>query len=430
MPVDSAGRTSRLTKLIYVLLDGVGDLPDPNLNEVTPLEAAYTPALDSIARRGMSGLVHSVGKDIAPESDIAVFNMLSYSFPSGYMGRGVVEAVGAGLRFQDGYLALRGNFATINSDGVIIDRRAGRDLKDADARALARAVSDKLRFKAPKAQYEFLHTVGHRATLVIRYEGFDLSAEISNTDPAYARVHGVGVALETRGPLEYKKCVALEDTESSRISANLVNEFTEKACGILEEHPINRGRVAGGRMPGNIVLLRDAGNRIPRLKPLAEKFNMKFVSLVDMPVEKGISKMLGVTQADAGAKEDYVGKASNVLRLLREFDAVYIHIKGPDEPGHDGDARLKKRVIEDIDRGFFKPLVEKTSADRVAIAVSADHSTPCQMKGHSADPVPLLVAGGRVRKDGTCRFTEKDASRGSLGTLMGAEVLPKIASMI
>ena len=131
---------------MYVLLDGVGDLPHPDLNGKTPLQAASTPNMDKIARNGCMGEVISVGEGIAPESDIAVFNMLGYKFRhADYVGRGVIEAIGIGTDFKDGDLALRGNFATLDEKGVITDRRAGRNIEKKDALAVAKELEEKSR---------------------------------------------------------------------------------------------------------------------------------------------------------------------------------------------------------------------------------------------------------------------------------------------
>ncbi|HEU04365.1 MAG TPA: phosphoglycerate mutase, partial [Nitrosopumilus sp.] len=133
--------------MVYVLLDGVGDLPHPDLNGKTPLDAAVTPNLDKLAKNGTMGEVISVGKGIAPESDIAVFNMLGYKFQHvDYVGRGVIEAIGVGTDFKDGDLALRGNFATLNDEGVIIDRRAGRRIEKEDADAIAKEIEEQIKF--------------------------------------------------------------------------------------------------------------------------------------------------------------------------------------------------------------------------------------------------------------------------------------------
>ncbi|MCS7116665.1 MAG: alkaline phosphatase family protein [Nitrososphaerales archaeon] len=419
-----------MVKLLYVLLDGAGDLPDPTLNLVTPLEAAYTPSLDSLARLGVSGLVYSVGKGISPESDIAVFNMLSYDFSSNYVGRGVVEAVGAGMEFRDGYLALRGNFATIDEDLSIIDRRAGRDISSEEANELAEAIKRYVKLSYKGASFDFVPTVAHRCTVVFKVEGVNLSANISNTDPAYTRVSGMGVVSGADYPKSIQKCLPLDNEESSRLSASLVNEFSDKAIRVLRSHPVNLKRVKEGKKAANAILLRDAGNQLPKIPSIYEKFGMRFACIADLPVEIGIARLLGMEVAKAGGLGDYEKKAEVVLDLLKKFDGVYVHLKGPDEPGHDGNAKMKKRVIEEIDRRFFARLIPQLDLDETLIVISSDHSTPCRLKAHTDDPVPLLVVNKRIKRDNTCRFTERDAAKGSLGVLRGVEVLAKALSLV
>jgi len=418
-----------MSKMIYVLLDGVGDRPDPRLNYVTPLEAAYTPHLDSLARKGISGLVYPVGKDISPESDIAVFHMLGYEFKEGYAGRGVIEVIGSGVHFKDGDLALRANFATIDKDMIILDRRAGRDLSSEEAKVLAESINKQVKLSYPKTSFEFVSTVAHRAVLSIRAEGIALSSNASNSDPAYSRLKGVGVAKAEKGVLKLQKVKALDDRFETKLSADLINEFTEKSIEILMNHPVNLSRERSGKKPANAILLRDAGNSLPKLKRLNEKYGLKFACLLDMPVERGIARLTGMAEVEAGGIKDYEIKAKKITESLENYDCIYVHIKGPDEPGHDGDAILKKKVIEDIDSRFFGNLLKLINLNEVIIAVSADHSTPCQIKNHSADPVPLLISGSNIIKDGTCRFTEKEASKGSLKTLMGMKVLPLMISL-
>ncbi|MGQ9719161.1 MAG: alkaline phosphatase family protein [Nitrososphaerales archaeon] len=418
-----------MNKILYILLDGVGDRPDPRLNYITPLDAAHTPRLDSLARKGISGLVYPVGKNISPESDIAVFHMLGYEFKEGYAGRGVIEAIGAGIHFENGDLALRANFATIDKEKAILDRRAGRDLSTEEAKILAEAINKNVKLSYPKTSFEFLSTISHRAVLVIKANGVTLSANISNSDPAYLRLKGVGVAKEVGGVPRLECIRALDDIRETRLSADLVNEFTERSIEILRRHSVNRSREKDGKKPANAILMRDAGNSLPKLERLDKKYGLNFACLLDMPVERGIARLIGMVEIEAGGINDYEIKAGKVTELFQKYDCIYVHIKGPDEPGHDGDSIRKKKVIEDIDSRFFKDLIECISLNEVIVAVSADHSTPCQIKSHSADPVPLLISGGNIVGDGTCRFTEKEASRGSLGTLKGAQVLPLIVSL-
>jgi len=201
-----------------------------------------------------------------------------------------------------------------------------------------------------------------------------------------------------------------------------VNRFTEHAARVLRTEHANVIRESAGKLPANFILLRDAGDRVPNLKPIGEITGLRFVALVNMPVEIGISRMVGMKVEHDKTGDDYRAKANVALNLLSENDVVYVHIKGPDEPGHDGKPMLKKRIIERIDDEFFGSLAGQIG-DQLALLVSADHSTPCQLKAHSADPVPLLICGGALKGDGCCRFTERHALGGSLGQVKGVEVL-------
>ncbi len=417
-------------RLVYVLLDGIGDLPHPSLNDLTPLEAAYTPNLDSLSRNGAMGRVISVGKGIAPQSDIAVFNMLGYSFKDGsYVGRGVIESIGCNIDFRDGDLALRGNFATVDDKLKIVDRRAGRVITVEEARAVCKTLRDNIRFSDRDASVALEPTIAHRVVIRLRHAKMKLSDRITNTDPAYDKVDGMGIAKDTSGDMFVQKSTAEEDSDQARTAARMLNEFTTQVVQLLRDHPVNRARVAAGKKPMNCILARDSGNRYPHVDPISKKHGIKVGCIVDMPVEIGISKVLGMEMFQAGDINAYEEKARVAAKSLKSVNAVYVHIKGPDEFGHDGDARGKKKNIEDIDERFFGTLIQELKGN-AAIVVSGDHSTPCIKKGHSDDPVPLLVSGSKVKQDGSARFTENYAKRGRLGLLMGADVLPTSIKML
>jgi len=417
--------------MIYVLLDGVGDLPHPDLDGKTPLEAANTPTLDKIASNGAIGEVISVGKGIAPESDIAVFNMLGYKFNhTEYVGRGVIEAIGIGIDFKDGDLALRGNYSTLNEEGVIIDRRAGRQIEKEDAEGIAKEIEEKIKFSHSDASVVVSPTIGHRVTVRIRVNSQKLSSKITNTDPAYSNIGGMGVAKAVGDFLKIEKCLPLEGTEDSKFTANLVNEFSEQSIDIMKESKINKKRQEQNKKQLSCILLRDAGNKYPDVIPINEKHAMKFSCIVDMPVELGISEVLKMKAFEAGGLTDYEEKATVAAKAMETQNAIYVHLKGPDEFGHDGDAIGKTKNIEEIDQRFFKTLVENIDSSKVAIIISADHSTPCINKGHSDDPVPVLVSGDFIKNDGTTRMTEEQAEKGSIGLLQGAEVVPKSLELI
>jgi 2,3-bisphosphoglycerate-independent phosphoglycerate mutase len=417
-------------QLLYVCLDGLGDDPIPSLGDRTPLEAAHTPVLDGLAKKGAVGLVYTVGEDVAPESDIAVFAILGYDPRQEHPGRGVLEALGAGMEFEDGDLAYRVNFAT-QEDGEIVDRRVGRDLPSEDARALAEEVNQQL--SLPNASFELRATVEHRGALVIRSNDGKLSANVSNTDPAYAKEGSLGVALET---FENRVAEArpLDESEEAARAADLTNRFVESAARILEESDVNARRRAEGRLPANLILTRDGGDHVPRLTPINKRFGPSWGCFVEMPVERGIALVLGMAPVDAPTgiprRQQYVEWATLAAEALGGYDALYIHIKGPDIPAHDGRAEDKKEVIEDIDQAFFGELMPRINTTKTLLAVTADHSTSSVRKAHTADPVPILVTGPGVAPDLVDSFGERAARDGGLGTMRGVEILPRLVALL
>jgi len=405
------------------LLDGVGDLPHPDLAGKTPLEAATTKNMDALAKNGIMGQVISVGKGIAPESDIAVFNMLGYKFQhSDYSGRGVVEAIGIGIDFKDGDLALRGNFATLDNEGKIIDRRAGRKIEREDVEEISKEIEKEIKFSNPNASVVVAPTVGHRVTVRLR-DSKPLSSEISNTDPAYGRVDGMGIAKAVSDFMKIEKCIPLEQTKDAISAANLVNEFTEQSLEIMKKSDVNKRRIQKNKKLLNSILLRDAGNKYPNVKPINDLHSMNFSCIVDMPVEVGISNILKMRAYNAGGLTDYEEKASIAAQAMETENAIYVHLKGPDEFGHDGDAIGKMKNIEEIDNRFFGTLLDHIDVSKVAVMISADHSTPSIHKGHSDDPVPVLISGDMITNDDTQRFTEAEAKKGAIGLIEGAQVV-------
>jgi 2,3-bisphosphoglycerate-independent phosphoglycerate mutase len=420
-------------KILYVILDGVGDRPIAALGGRTPLDAAATPHLDRLAAAGRQGMVTTVGEGIAPESDVAVMAILGYDPTVYHAGRGPLEALGAGLRFGDGDLALRGNFATGGDGRSIRDRRVGRNLTSEEAKALGDAVTAGVRLETTPAAVVVAATIAHRCAVVFHPARGKFSAQVSNTDPAYARVGGLGVAKTTFKD-EVEECVPLDASAEATTTAALVNEFTWKARAILDAHPVNTRRRADGKLPGNLILVRDGGDHLPVIPSMRERFGVTLGCFVEMPVERGIARFLGMGVVEvphsptATRAETYQGWARRALEVLPQYDGLYLHLKGPDEPGHDGDAEKKRRVIEEIDTHFFGTLMPGLDLTATIVAVTADHATPCEVKGHSADPVPLLIAGGGLSPDGAGRYTEQAAGRGALGHLRGVDILPLLVT--
>jgi 2,3-bisphosphoglycerate-independent phosphoglycerate mutase len=422
-----------MRSLLYVCLDGLADEPIPELGDRTPLEAARTPVLDQLAARGRQGLVHTVGPDIAPESDIAVFAILGYDPTEEHPGRGVLEALGAGMEFRDGDLAHRVNFATADGDRIV-DRRVGRDLPSEDARALADEVNTGVHL--PGASFTLQASAEHRGALVIRAGDGKLSADISNTDPAYAKRGTLGVALE-----EFEDRVAtsepLEDTDEAVRAAELTNRLVRDSARVLDVAEVNERRRREGRLPANLILTRDAGNHVPTLTPIKERFGPSWGCFVEMPVERGIAMVLGMGEVPApGEKEQqdpgerYAAWARLAGEALQGYDALYIHIKGPDIPAHDGLFEEKREIIEAIDASFFAEVLPAIDPGQVVVAVTADHATSCLRKAHTAHPVPLLVQGPGIPADGTPTFGERAAAQGSIGTIRGVDILPRLVALL
>lgn len=402
--------------IIFVVLDGVGDLPTKEHENRTPLEAASTPTLDGFARKGKMGTVYTVKKAIAPESDAGVFSLLSYDPSRLDLSRGVVEALGSGIDFRDGDLALRCNFATV-AGGQIVDRRAGRNVSTQEANQLVATVNEDEGLHR-LADFELKATIGHRCALVFRGGRRQLSSAVSNLDPAYERKGNLTIArTDLKLPAPTPQCVPLEKTEQASQTAALINTFAANVHEVLDKQQVNSLRRARGDLAANFLLMRDAGSKVPEVETLRQKFGLNGVAVADMPVELGIAKVVGIDTRvfppDRSLKA-YSDRAEEAMKLLASYDFVYVHLKGPDEPGHDGDFDGKKKSIEDIDGGFFSKLGDLSGS---ILCVTADHSTPCASKGHTDDPVPLLVAGPGVKPDGSKRFTEAYGRRGAIGTL-------------
>jgi len=403
-------------RLLYLVIDGVADsLGD----SVTSLEASRKPGLDRVARDGLCGGMYSVGRGVAPESDEAVLSILGYDPHRVYPGRGVVEALGAGLSINEGYeVAFRANFATIDPvSRRIIDRRVGRSLETIEARELASSI-DGLDLGVYDGYARVVATVGHRAVVLIGSRRYKLSPMVGNNDPAYVRKGLLSVSTPSYEPI-LKPIEPLEETDEARRTAELANIFVEKAIEILDKHPVNEKRRSRGLPPANTLLLRDAGGFVPKVTSINEKYGVRAVILAEMPVEIGIGKLVGADTIELNPPtgdpaRDYSIRLEKTLEALEKYDLVYVHLKGPDEPGHDRDFESKVRRIEEIDKYYVQPLLDRKPSD-LAILVTADHATPPSKGSHTDDPVPIALMVPGVPPDHVDAFTERKCIRGKLG---------------
>ncbi len=383
-----------------IVLDGLGDRPHPATGDRSPVEAAATPNLDRLAAAAELGEVSILGPGVAPESDAGVLALLGYDPVRDSPGRGVLEAMGVGLELRPGDVALRLNFATIDRTGRVLDARVGRSLSTAESTELAASLTSADLVADTGVRAEVRATVGHRGVLWLRHgTGEALSPNISNADPFYEKVGGMGMA---RRPTEPRREPAepLEATPAAARTARILNLFLERSSRLLAEHPRNVARRGRGEKEATGLLVRNAGS-LPTSppEPIEHRYHRRGAALTEMPVERGIARLLGLEDRFVGPMTGepiagYRARAEATRRLLEEFPFVYVHLKGPDEPGHDGDAPRKVEVIEQIDRGFFGPFADGLDLAAVRVAVTADHATPCVLRGHSDDPVPWLLVGG------------------------------------
>lgn len=398
-------------RAILVILDGVGGRPT-DFQGATCLERAAHPYLDELSAQGALGLMDPIAPGIRPGSDTAHLSIFGYDPLKVYTGRGAFEVLGIGMEVRGGDICFRANFATVEErDGklFVLDRRAGR-LEE--GKLLEEAVNS-VSLRDFGVELLFRASTEHRGAVVLR--GENLSPAVSDTDP-----HEVGVPVAEARPLE--------ESVSAKRTAEIVNAFTRRAYEALRDHPVNKQRLSEGKLPGNAVLLRGAAV-MPYLSPITEAYGIRAACVAGGALYKGVARLAGmevlpVPGATGDLRTDLRAKARAVLAALAGFDLVFVHIKGTDNAGHDGDAEGKRRFIERVDREFFGELLSRLAGD-VHICVSGDHTTPPQVKEHTADPVPALFWGPAVRPDRTRTFTERAAQEGGLGRFSG-RLLPQL----
>jgi len=402
-----------MAKAVLIVCDGMGDLPDARGR--TPLSAARKPNMDRLAREGINGLMHTIGRGIIPGSDTAHLALFGYDPRCYYSGRGVFEALGAGLKLEHGDVAFRCNFATVGKGMGIIDRRAGR-IGSAEAKVLGKALDGVV---IGGAKIIFKPTVEHRAALVLRGKG--LSCRITDADPHEADNARVLMAKP------------LDDSKEAKRTAGIVNEFVRKSHEILEKHPLNLRRKAAGLLPANVALPRGAG--IYEKPPLlGERFGIKAGCVAGGALYKGVAKFVGMDVVDVkgatgGLDTDVMAKGKAALALLKKgYDFAFIHVKGTDNCGHDGDFDGKRKMIERIDA--MVGLVMKGCGKGTFIAVTADHTTSCMKKRHSSEPVPFALWGPGLRGDEVQRFDELSCAKGGLGQFKGLAVMPMLLDLM
>ena len=380
-----------MKKIFLIVLDGLGDRPNIELQGRTALQAAYKPNLNRLVKEGQAGIMHPVSPGSRTGSDTSHLSLLGYDPAKYYTGRGPFEAMGLGMTVLGGDIAFRANFGAVDANGVVTDRRAGRITSGTDK------LADALTFSVNGIDFFVKAGVEHRAALVMRGKG--LSDRITDSDP-----HEPGLKVREVKPLD----------EKGKFTADVLNKYLSMARKKLTDHPVNTERIREGKEPANELLIRGAG-QAPTLTPFSELFGMKAACISGIPMITGICRLVGmdsiaVKGATGRLDSDFRAKFEAAYKTLNDYDFLIMNVKATDIAGHDGNPIAKRDAIQRIDTAMKD--IDKILQDTV-VCITGDHSTPCAMKDHSGDPLPILFSTGGIRKDRAKLFDEISCTEGT-----------------
>ncbi len=375
------------SKIVLLVLDGVGDLAVAAQPE-TPLERATTPHLDALARRSSLGRIVPVATGITPGSGPGHLALFGYDTlePANDIGRGVLEALGLGLAIAPGDVAARGNFATADAEGRLVDRRAGR-IPTAECERVCARLNAALA-SSPGGRVEVIPGEAHRFVLLLRDQG--LSSDLADTDP--------------------------QQTGVPPLAATAASPAAEATAALLRDAVRVMERAIADEPKANRVLLRGF-SQLPHLPPMPELYRLRCGAFAGYPLYRGVASACGMEVVPCGKRIGEI--VSTVAERWQDFDFFFLHVKQTDQAGEDGNADAKRQVIEEVDAALPALLALAPSV----LAITGDHSTPAPMKAHSFHPVPLLVASPIAFVDDAARFTEREAIRGHLGTFPSRELV-------
>ncbi|MGQ9708341.1 MAG: 2,3-bisphosphoglycerate-independent phosphoglycerate mutase [bacterium] len=377
-------------KILLVILDGLGGLPK---NGKTELETAFMPNLQRIVKGSSLGMMVPIARGITPGSAAAHLAVLGYDPLQYQVGRGVLEVLGSGLNPAAGDLCARANFATVDNDGLIVDRRAklGRKRMETEeceelCTMLQRAIT-----KIDDIRVTIRPGRGHRFAVV--FSGPGLKDGLSDSDPG----------KEGKSPLPVKPLIS-----GAEKAAGIVNRFIELCAAQLST-----------RTRANWVLLRGM-SLPPELPPFPERFQLRAACVASYPMYKGLGRLLGMEVLDCD--ERWEGEVAAVERELERFEFFLLHFKEFDQAGEDGDFDRKVKLFEQFDERIV-PMILALKFD--VLCITGDHSTPAVMCSHSWHPVPVLIRSGNLRSHGfEDGFSERVCQRGGLGYIYGLELMP------
>ena len=374
---------STSSRIILLVVDGLGGLPHPG-TDMTELETAVTPNLDAMARRSACGMTMPVAPGITPGSGPGHLALFGYDPLKYAIGRGVLEALGIGLELGPDDIAVRCNFCTVDADGLLTDRRAGR-IPTAESAPLVEQLSE---ISIPGVEVIVRPVQDYRFVVVFR--GDALGDEVRDTDPQH-----VGVS-----PLEPEAA-----SESSASTARYATDFVRAASNVL-----------GARETTNMVLMRGF-SKLPSWPQFPDSYNLSAGAVAAYPMYRGIASLIGMTVIPTGA--DFDTELDTVSRHLDQFEFVFLHYKPADAAGEDGDFDAKVRTLEALDKHI--PALLDLGADVTAVA--GDHSTPSILAAHSWHPVPLMIHSASTAGQGSDGFNERECRIGSLGSQPATSIM-------
>ncbi len=383
--------TETPSKILFVVLDGVGGLPQ-QFGGPTELADAKTPNLDNLAKNSMLGLQHPVAPGIAPGSGPGHLSLFGYDPVAYQVGRGALSAIGINADFRDGDIGVRGNFATLDASGLVLDRRAGRPSDEENIRIVSKLKASIKEIDG--VSLNFYTESEHRFVVILRGEG--LGEKITDTDPQKTGVAPLKSHAHDTG-----------DTAADK-AAGVLNKLTAQLQEVLKDEPQING-----------ALFRGISER-PKFPSLTDIYKLKPACVASYPMYKGVASLVGMDVLDVQGEGDAPeGKVAALQANWDKYDFFYLHFKKTDSTGEDGDFHEKSHKVEIFDELLPELLALKPDV----ILITGDHSTPAVMKAHSWHPVPVLLHGPVMRNDVGQRFTEDEALKGALGTLKGNDLM-------
>ena len=374
------------TKIILASLDGLAGLPHPDTGR-SEMETAAMPNLHALASRAACGLIRHVGPGITPGSGPGHLGLFGYDPIRYQVGRGVLEALGIEFDLRPGDVAARGNFCSVDGEGRITYRRAGRIATEASARLVERLKTIRL----PGVEVFVEPVKEHRFVLVLR--GGQLSGKLSETDP---QVLG-------KAPLP------VHATEpAAAATADLVNRFVAEARRLLHD-----------AAPANMILLRGF-DQLPHLPQFPKVFGLRAAAIAAYPMYRGLARLVGMEVLKTGTT--FADEIDTLRQHWSAYDFFFLHYKDTDKAGEDGDFAAKVAALERFDAAF--PAVLEQKAD--VVVVTGDHASPSILAGHGWQPVPVLIASKYCGADPVSQFTERACASGTLGLIPSHNLMPLV----